>query len=249
MESLSDADSLTLASFEESMSFTSMRTTYNEEELEEKGIDDELLATLLNPDGKIQIGDYVISVDVMADDVAVLSNIDGTEQHFSIDDEVLYILFDSVTQSDPIVIDGGISQLMSSTSSERLEQSIQIACLEQDTVKFKLKYQRAGIYFSIVVDARYKMFQRNSLLGWEIKGYNNQYVIGFDAGPGTYTRNRRNANQITIPRRIDSGVNRCYTYRPYSKACGLKQFSLSSLFSVYDDEGFSRYFNANIFRN
>ena len=63
IEKLSNIEESNFDLFEKSIGFQSMRSVLNQKEREAINIEDELLATLINPQGIIQIGDNIFEID------------------------------------------------------------------------------------------------------------------------------------------------------------------------------------------
>ena len=83
-----------LSLFEQGLQFTSMRCALSEKQRESIGVEDDLLATLLNPDGFIRIGNFIFKIDIVNNSAIVWDVNNGNEKRvFSIDDNVLDILF------------------------------------------------------------------------------------------------------------------------------------------------------------
>ncbi len=57
--------------FEQELQFTSMRCALSEKQRESIGVEDDLLATLLNPDGFIRIGNFVFKIDIVNEEAIV----------------------------------------------------------------------------------------------------------------------------------------------------------------------------------
>ena len=67
-----------LSVFEEQLNYVSTRTYYSEAERDSLQVYDDVLATLLNPDGRIQISDYIMSIDMILGEMHVQNAADST---------------------------------------------------------------------------------------------------------------------------------------------------------------------------
>lgn len=198
-----------LSLFEQGLQFTSMRCALSEKQRESIGVEDDLLATLLNPDGFIRIGNFIFKIDIVNNSAIVWDANNGNEKRvFSIDDNVLDILFNKEesyeskgSNPDPVVYE--------------FESSPKSKC--------EVVYQRAAVYFSLLS----KINKPGVISAPEVEIY-------YSTDPGTYTRNRNNATQQTFAAQSDGGDGNSCQYRPYSAAVGLKQFYMSTFFNCID---------------
>lgn len=200
-----------LSDFENDLQFNSMRIALTEDDREEIGIEDDILAALLNPEGIIQIGRYIFKIDINDSLVVAFdeSNLKDT-LHFSIDDNAIDILYPATSV---------IIQQQRYTNPYKTEKIFRTS---DGTVQCKVVYQRAAIYFSLLTKI--------------CKLHNNGPIyINFSMMQGSYTKNRNNATTIRFNSYGDGGYKKSYSFRPYSAMVGLKQFFLSTDFYYTDN--------------
>ena len=210
LEFASDED---LEDFEEEMAFPSMRSLLSEEERESIGIDDDVLAALINVNGEIQIGDSLYTIIIPNNIVKIKNLIDNTQTEVSLDYEVFNEDYMQMRQDDDEEDD---DELLS--ASYNLPSDIE----PSQNVKCKVKYCRAAIFFSL--KAVMKEF-------YNINGFyssKNMHVFS-----GSYTQNKNSASMVTFPEYSVNGNNRKYKHVVYRRAKGLKQFTLTTDFTVY----------------
>lgn len=193
-----------LTDFETDLQFNSMRLAMSEYDREEIGIEDDILATLLNPEGIVQIGRYIFKVDVLRNLVIAYDELDLKDTlHFGIDDNAIDILYGTPT--------------LETLNMRRSNYKAYYDFNAETTIYCKTVYQRAAIYFSLLV----KINKEYAIRAIEITY--NMYA-------GTYTKNRNNAPRVNFNAHNNGGIKKSYSYRPYASIVGLKQFYLSSGF-------------------
>ena len=198
-----------LSLFEQDLHFSSMRCVLSESQREAIGVEDDILATLLNPDGFIQIDNFVFQIAIVNEKAYVWdTNNDNEMMTFSIDDNVLDILFKNEEPIKNVISYSNPEPYTFPSSPE---------------AKCKVVYQRAAVYFSLLS----KINKPGVISAPEVEIY-------YSTDSGTYTRNRSNATQQTFPAQSDGGDGNNYHYRPYSAAVGLKQFYMSTFFNCID---------------
>lgn len=201
-------DSL-LSSFENALSFSSMRSSMSESTREAIEIEDDILATLINPVGRVRIGDNIFEIDAYNDSVLVYSADDTKSlMVFSTDDEIFDIL------------EGKKDSGEKGCSAKNKVKNIEVGVSEIDC---KVVYQKAGIYFSL----QSKISKNNISGGADIylycEGYNgvtNRFIKNKD--PQTYL----------IQSYSTGGNKRSYNYRPYSGTRKLVNFHFKVHFSA-----------------
>lgn len=199
-----------LSLFEKGLSFQSMRCELTEKQRETIGIEDDILAALLNPEGFIQIDNYIFQIDIADKNISVWNTKNKDKKVFSIDENVINILFKDDAK-------------YSTTSNN--PDPIKYEFNSNPKAKCKIVYQRAAIYFSLLS----KINKPESISSPAVEIYYHTYS-------GSYTKNRNNATQQTYSAKSDGGGGNKYVYRPYSAAVGLKQFYMSSVFTCIDHQ-------------
>lgn len=203
-----------LPEFEKALSYKSMRVCLDENEREKIGIEDDVLATILNSSGNIQIGNYLFDIDVK-NEIALVYDLtkDAEPMKFSTDDS----FFD--------YIDGVENHASNSSKDEDILKSKDSWYSSAGYVDCKVVYQRAVVYFSLLS----KISERTSI------GTGGRVDLMLDVYPGSYTRNRSGAEEQTFGGTyFYYGQENSYSYRPYSKACGLKQLYMCADFGMID---------------
>lgn len=200
-------------SFESALSFSSMRVSKTEEERESINIEDDLLATLLNNDGRIRIGEHIFQIDASNDTLLVYSA-NGVERvkGFSTDDDVFDIL-------DGIDIEDRHRGCAA-------KNKIKNVYFNGSYIDFKVVYQKAGIYFSLLSKISKNTFNGPNTLELNCRG--------FSISDNYYVKNKETkANQINSC--YKSGNGKYYQYRPYQGIRKLNRFHFSTYFNVRDD--------------
>ena len=212
----SSSDDTILPVFEKALSFRSMRTAFSESQREAIAVYDDVLATLLNPNGAIQIGQYLFQIDTEKEKAHIfdLSSEKNSKapMEFSTDESFFDYLDGKVTEEHEINRDEDILK-----STHTWEGST-------GKVDCKVVYQRAVIYFSLLA----KIKERTLI------GNGGAVDIFLSTYPGTYTKNRKNAEKQQFDGYGDGGIENTYKYRPYSAACGLKQLYMCTNFYMKD---------------
>lgn len=218
IEILSNIEESTFDLFEKSIGFQSMRTVLNQKEREAINIEDELLATLLNPQGIIQIAENIFEIDALNEIVTVYSAPETREKNgkrtFSTNDDV----FDRLD---------GIEALYTKSGCPSYKEKVKNWAVWGGNVECKVVYQKAGIYFSL-----------QSKIKKDHWGGSAYISLTCPSG-SSYTQNRSGASQQSIPSNSQGGYGRVYNYRPYSSMRGLKQYYFSVNF--YCDDSVSGY--------
>ena len=215
--------------WEKEISFNSMRANFSEKALEKMGVEDDLIATLLNPEGLIRIGDNVFEIDMSNESVSVtpisdFSNVydfgfKKKSQEYSTEDDVLDIIDGVVTEEE---------YLNRRKRHCRRVKSGPVKWQVPYGVKIKVKvvYQRFGIYKSLQA----KIKREGSQNGIEL----SMKVVDF-RGKKSFWRNKRRRGTISGQK---SGTGREYNIRPYNRTRGLKDFLYRVQFEAYrSDDG------------
>ena len=214
LDSLNSWGDSCFAIFEENLNFYSMRQNLTEDEREALGVDDDLLATILNPDGVVQIGQYIFKLDFTTSQVEVFDTLtEVSEGTYNFDEEVLDILYEEGDANNNMQIEQRDNIL-------RAANQYNGSC----DVNLKIVYQRAAIYFSLLV----KISKPLLVVSYPA------VEIFYDSYDGSYRKNRTNASLQYITDKSDGGPKNSYTYRPYSAMCGLKYIRWTSEFFIID---------------
>lgn len=227
IEMLSEYGDDELEDFDESFSFQSMLLNFDEDEREEMGVYDDLLASILNPSGVIQINDTIYSLN-FKDGNAVIMNAPIGDTLNVVDLECSF--WDTVSDNKGF----------SSPKSDPNDMIKATYTYESGSVKVKSKiaYQRALIYFSLIV----KSTDKSAL--YVLNGAYKE----FDVPSGCYYRKKNQSSNTSIEQVHKASYGNSITYRPYSGTKQLKKFSLSASFHVddfYDDPSNSYYLSIN----
>ncbi len=214
IDSLNSWGDSCFALFEENLNFYSMRRYLSEDVRETLGLDDDLLATILNPDGVVQIGDYIFKLDFTSEQVEVFNILSGSSEGFyNFDENVLDILYGYEQSEHNVIVNEQRSDVLKRT----------VTYSGTCDVKCKIVYQRAAIYFSLLV-------KTHKLCAISVPAVE----IGYDTYDGSYRKNRTNAGLQYITDQYDGGTKSGYTYRPYSAMCGLQYIRWTSEFNILD---------------
>lgn len=205
-----------LPDFEDALSFNSMRRSLDENEREAIDIEDDVLATLLNPNGVIQIDNYLFDIDVYNDVALVYDlNKDGNPMKFSTKDDFFGYL------------DGEEDDSWKATCDAKNKD--QLKEWHGEKINYKVVYQHALVYFSLqskiqkthnggTVDIFLHCLNYN-----EDPGYSRYKVKGY----GYYD---------IIPEYSASGNKSSYHYRPYSSTKRLIGFHFKVYFGAVDQD-------------
>ncbi len=219
LEFLGPKDPKGFETWEKEIGFQSMRSLHNIEELESRGIQDNLLATLLNSDGMIEINQNIFQIDIPNDLVSVLSteNFIGkssfkvlTEKTrtFSTNDNVLDILEGKEETNSSV-------QRSSYCSTNKVDWDDSTGYLSA-----KVVYQKAGILNSLQ-----SKIQQSSVnifnLGLRTNGTNNFWV------------NKTSSGTIG-PYETAFFLAETKSYRPYYSSRRLKDYRFSIEFFAQD---------------
>ena len=213
IEQLSLGADSAMNSFETSLSFSSMRVSRTEEQREAINIDDDVLATLLNNEGRIRIGEYIFQIDVSNDTLLVYSvNGASKARGFSTDDDVFDILDGNIVENN----------YRGCSAKNKLKNIY----FNGSYINCKVVYQKAGIYFSLLSKISKNTFNgQNTLHLW---------CRGFSSNDNYYVKNKESkVNKIQSYSK--SGNGKSYQYRPYQGIRKLKIFHFSTYFNATDD--------------
>ena len=151
----------------------------------------------------------VFNIDVNNDCVMVHTINTNDTLVFSVNDEIFEML-----ENDMVV-----NPIMSSGAKNDTKKKYSFSEQQYDCkTKCKVVYQQAGVYFSLLA----KVWKGSSI---------NYDEIGLDAERGSYTSKKSGATKTYFSSYNIVGTDWSYSFRPYSKARGLKQFELTTTFS------------------
>lgn len=247
LQILQNLDDNSLYNYSFGDTYFSMLQILGEDSMENIGIEDDLLAKILNPDGVIQIEDYVFKVDCPNETVYVymiesaVNNGDSTNVSFintySIDDDVIDLLFGESDGNNGSNVDS--TSYAQKSNDQVLDRTEIYTCPATNyVVKCKLLYQRAGIYHSLLAKIK------KAAISWPAVD------IYYDAQSGTYKRNGAGTSNISAY--SDGGNGNKYKYRPYSGRKKLTKFNWSSDFEIYNvavGSGTTKTYHLHIYRN
>jgi len=220
LTTLMTLDETGLKTLAESLNYVPIGNLMGEKELSNAGIEDPVLAFLLNPDGLIEIDGYIYKVDLVnelvyqSDNIESLSNINfnNSEQKnvkvFSTNENI-FDLMDGVSLSENNNDKAGCSD----------KSKLQNWVVNGETVECKVVYQKAGIYFSLQSKIKKQSAGSNTYIG---------YVC-----PGGTTYTKSNGTTEPINYDSDGGTSENeYSYRPYWGSRSLIDFYFSVNFSA-----------------
>lgn len=134
--------------WENDISFRSMRSYFSEEELESMEIHDPLFASLLNPDGIIQIAGNVLKIDMVSKSVMVIPESENPgEKDFSVKGAMQLSIDDNVLDILQGKIDDG--QGKGTYCNSEYVGWFTWDC-PAGNIKYRSRYFKAGIYYSLV---------------------------------------------------------------------------------------------------
>ncbi|MBO6025903.1 MAG: hypothetical protein J6P73_01510 [Bacteroidales bacterium] len=200
-------DSL-LSVFENQLSFNSMRVALSESEREAIDIEDDVLATLLNPNGAIQIDNYLFFIDVENDHALVYDLESESEDPLEFTTGVSFFDY----------LDGVENRYSTFCDAKNKLNDVIVGDLEIDS---KVVYQHALIYFSL--QSKIKK-NRN-------EGY---YNLKLSSSNDSYYYKKGSTTCYDISNHTEGpGYDRSYHYRAYSGVKRCTGFRFIVTFSVY----------------
>ena len=206
--------------WEEKLSFVSMRATFDEATLAKKGIEDVLLATLLNPEGLIQIAGNIYKLDIPNEVVYAVPASDYVKgfytkkgvRTFDVDSDILDI------------VAGGITDGEKGKYCPSAKEGPKYWYPNGFTIKYKVVYQKAGFYYSL--QAKIKRIGGADF---------NTFLIGLGTDDGSnFWRNRKSKGDENFSC-SKQGYDRTYNCRPYHKGRRLTSYRFGVNFWGYDD--------------
>jgi len=146
---LYELDDKALFDFEDYLSFQSLRSVKSEEELSRLGIEDDLLATLLNPNGEIQINDKVYKLEINKAKCLSMDVADYIDKNSFTKKELVteYSIYDYLDDNGNVVITGKGS---SCSRNKKGPYYFINPNTNEKILEYKLVYQNALIYHSLL---------------------------------------------------------------------------------------------------
>ncbi len=232
VEFLTSLESEKIPYWEDNLSFVSMRKAFNSEKLAQLGFDDEVLATLVNPDGYIQIGDYLFNINMLNSKVEVVKLDKGiffendlkSQNHmtFNTHENIFAILYgDEITLTEKSSCDSNNTDWRYLNTSD-------------GQVQYRVRYYKAGIYFTL--RAR---IEKESGSG----GYVDMYMRTWSH----WTFARRNSSNCITFAGYEGGSGSSYSMRAWSSIYSLSAYKYIVDFTINDHATGSQYnFNLGI---
>ena len=194
--------------WEENLSFNSMRKMMTEEEREKIGIEDDLFATLLNPDGMIHIGEYIFQVDVTNEIVLMVKDTEYEGSKLS-----GINVFNTKTNVRTFSIDDDIFSILEGNNPEKRSRFCKSYSVGPyywyppnmggHRIKFKVVYQRGGLYRSLQA----KIKKENT--------WGGSIDISLESVSGNWYEHKKSDGHVPIPYKYIGGNGHEYNYRPY----------------------------------
>lgn len=206
-----------LVKFESNLSFNSMRVSLNEGKRRELGIEDDLLAAIINSDGEIQIGDNIFKLDIPNKNVLMVpARMYKNGVGFGNKEAVqTFSIYDDYEK----IMERGTAKSSSCSRQKKGPYYWNVSGVE---IKYKIVYQNAFFYHSL--QAKIK---KDNGTGGVVN------ISMFTLGKNFYKKNGDD-NKINIPYANFGGNERVYHYRPYaSVSTGLVAYKYDVQFSAY----------------
>ncbi len=204
--------------FEKEIGFDSYRKKYENSGEWAENLEDDLFATLLNPQGIVQVGQYIFQIDfenekvIATEDNGASLKSTSTPLEFNLEDDVFALL-------------NGEPQLKRSGCS-RCKRGYYSFQTSDGTAKYKVVYQKAGIYFSL--QAKIKQNGRANL------------SLSTDETTCWWKSKKRKGRWDGKASYKTGGYGGTYSYRPYAKRRGLKRYHFNVDFYISDSNGNTR---------
>lgn len=211
--------------FEDQFEFKSMRNSTNKEHREEIGIYDDLLATIINPEGSIEISNTIFNLDALNETVTLLKNSDYVNKSsfisskaklYSVNSNVLDIA-DGSAEADNSDKIKWCKRNKSHDSSFNINNNG-----TSYKVDWKLIYQNAGFLRSLVADIHKNKLESGGL------------ILGLKTVGTNYYRKRRGGNK-NFSQNDGQGTRREYDLRPYYSTKRLRAYRFRAEFTVIGD--------------
>lgn len=253
MASLSSGN---IEEWEKHFGFESSRKTKDTETLAEEGIEDEYLAAVLSPENVIQIGKWAFRIDVRNERVAVVeadskekvarlfdinykTQLDENFMWFSTDDDILPALEagskGTISKGDKAEIWGWVCR---DRRADREKDEYDFEYFgNANRLKTKAVYQKAGVYFSIIMKAKIQWNQFNN--GIWVDANPNSHLLESDFNYNYKVRCGNSYSSVDSydpsTFRVNSG--RKLDHRVYESMTSLKNYYASVVFYVRSYNG------------
>ena len=213
-----------IADFEDALSYQSMRNTLTEEQRDSLRVFDEVLAALLNPEGKIQIGEYLLTINLIEHNLYV-EDLSGNVSPFYMSTEDNFLDY----------INGKISKEELENSlqgqSSKLTKEDELTCEEDLTyypntkITMKLSASNAGIYSSI-----YSKISRTVVY------FNGAPELFLQVQSGSYYRIKSTNQLVYMETKSNGGTSLFYRIRSYHSTTrfNIHDYSYTVYFSCED---------------
>ncbi len=253
-KTMASLSSENIEEWEKYFGFESARKTKDEETLSKEGIEDEYLAAVLSPENIIQIGKWAFRIDILNERVAVVeadskenvarlfdinykTQLDENFMLFSTDDNILEALVagskGTLNKDNKVEIWGWFCK--EDGAPKRKDDGYLDYISSVNRLKSKAVYQKAGVYFSIIMKTKIQWNQFNNGIWvdanpnyhWLESDYNYECEVkcgGSDSGSNPY-----NANTFVLDRKSD--------HRVFHGLKGLKSYYASVVFYVQYSNG------------
>lgn len=205
----------TLQQWGKEFGFLSMRSISSDKQLEQKGIVDNVLATLLNPNGIIQIGCNVFKLNIPDEIIMCMDSTDFVDESSFLNKSIFksYSIYDNVLD-----IIQGLDVINETNFENRTNKVTKSWDVYGGKVDCKLVYQKAGIYFSL-----------QSKIKKSFSGGSTYIALSVQSGSWLQPKRRK---KKSIPTYSNGGYDRVYHYRPYQSWRSLKHYDFNVLFYV-----------------
>ena len=210
-------DSDQFEQWESKIGFASMRSMTSTEQRASIGIEDDLLATLLNQDGSIKIGNHIYKVDIPNEEVLVLgSSAYANKNSFTAGKQRSYSIHENVLD----VVEG-LEQPMSQSERSRYCSKRKLSLnTAANLLSAKIVYQKAGILNSLQ-----SKIQQDKV---------NIFNLGLKTnGSNLFWRNKKKSGTIG-PYETTFFVAETKSYRPYYSSRRLRAYRFSVEFRAQD---------------
>ena len=206
--------------FENRINYNSMRKIFSELN-KELPVDDELLAVLLNDEANIQIGEYIFHLDFenkTVDAKLVTSNqVLKSTLSYSMEDDIIDLVFNE---------EEVLNELKGADSyCDGAKLGYYYWSTVNGDVKYKIVYQRAGIYYSLQAKIKKDGWTQGAV-----------YIsLSTSSTPGETTFYRNNVGCWDFASNSTGGYGHEYNIRPYSKSRRLSAYRYFINFYGRDD--------------
>jgi len=140
-------DNSSINKISEELSFVSMRDVLSEKEREKIGIEDDLLASILNKNGEIQIANYIYKIDIPNEQVYRIFYTDyiGSNSFKNKSKYETFSIYDELDENGNIIVNG-----KGSVCDRNKKGPYYFYLANNRKLKYKLVYQSSFIYHSLL---------------------------------------------------------------------------------------------------